>query len=124
MDKYQRRWPKRARVIPGFHGYLMAFRSTPWVTAYDSPSCCVRCPAGLVVLSAANGNRVTILRPWRYKQDGEEYGAIWVALRGDDGKKKHFRLEVLAKELFGDDWKALKCQFEAKTFQGDLGELY
>lgn len=124
LNRYRERWPDKTRAIPGFHGYLVVIHPSPWKTSFDAPGCSASCPAGAVVLSAADGNRVLAIRPWRYKKQGKEYGAKWVALRDNNGNKKHFKLEKLALELFGDKWLELKKEIEALASQNVLEELF
>lgn len=124
LDIYQKRWPEKTGAIPGFRGYLMVIHPKEWQTSFDAVECRAKCPAGAVVLSAADGNRVIAVKSWRCKKNGKEYGARWVALRGNNGKKKYFKLEELAAELFGERWLEVKRQIEAKASQEALGELF
>ena len=56
-------------------------------------------------------------------QSGKPYGAWWVALMDNSGKKKYFTLENLAAAVFGADWKEMKTAIAKEKLKSTLGDM-
>lgn len=124
MERYAKFSPNNVKAIPGFSGCFMVITGKPWRTGHDSVECSCTCPAGASVVTASRIGKLITLTPWRCKKAGKEYGAQWVAMRDDNGKKKHFRLNALALDLFGEDWRKVQNEIQDRASLAALGDLF
>ena len=121
----QRRGPnglRNLRPIRGFSGCYLAISSKPFRWSVDNVH--LESEDNIVVISTSNGDGFRLSKPWRKKYNGKPYGAKWVALMADTGRKKYFKLEDLAQKVFGERWDEVKQQIEAEASKDILGELF
>ena len=124
MEKHARKFPRNVKRIPGFRGCYMVIATTDFRTRFDALESATICPAGASIVTTSRHDNLTTLKTWRCKKGGKEYGATWVSMRDNHGKKKYFQIEKLALEVFGPRWVEVKNQIKSKASQTALGELF
>jgi len=114
---------KFLKPVPGHKGNYI-FMGSPKGIAWTVDGVTLRTSDPVAVLTTSHGDRLRLLKSWRCKRKGKEYGARWVALRDNNGKKNYFQLEELAEKAFGQDWEKLKQQIQTNASYEVLGELF
>lgn len=113
---------KTIKPIPGFSGNFIHIHAKPLAWKLDGET--LRDDSPITIYTTSNPDKVTMLTPWQCKKDGELYGAKWVGLTSDEGKRKYFRIEKLAQDLFGKDWETVKANHEKENTKAALGGLF
>lgn len=124
MAKHTQKFPNNVKAIPKFKGCYMVISTKPFRTRFDAKESTTVCPAGASIVTTSRHDNLITLKTWRCKKKGKEYGAEWVSMQNNQGKKKYFKLNKLAKELFGTEWTKVKNKIEANASQTTLEDLY
>lgn len=124
MVKHVQKFPRNVKAIPGFRGCYIVISPHEFRTRFDARESTTVCPAGASVVTTSRHDNLVTLATWRCKKNGKEYGSKWVSMQNNKGKKKYFKIEELAAELFSDKWFEVKMKIKSKASQEALGELF
>lgn len=124
MERHVQRWPENFRKVPGFNGYFIVIHHSPGRTTFDAKSSTAEFPPGASILSTFSHDGVKLVKSWKQKKNGIEYGSMWVSMQNNNGKRKYFKLEELALEIFGERWLQVKSEIQTNASHSSLGELF
>ena len=120
MERLVQNNPHRVKKIKGFNGYYAMLVPREHNYSENPRYYSLILKPGIHIISTAHVDKLQAVKVWRYKKNGKEYGANWVAMTDSNGKRRYVKVDKIGRKYYGQMYDDFMSQLEDKELLGDM----